>query len=143
MRKRRLYLVRDGLERRYLRLIFMAAAIPTLMVAGCMYYIIFTLLAEHIAIPEFVAQTLLPVVDKVNIMLVIFIPIVFAAIVIEGLILTHKLTGPIERIEKELDSIARGDIEGEIRVRAADHLKPLVDGINKLLERVRKAEKKS
>lgn len=138
VRKRRIYFVYNALERHYLRLIFIAAAVPTLIVGGCLYYLIFTIMAEHIGIPEFVAEVLLPVVDRVNFLLVILIPAAILVLLVIGLVLTHSLTGPIERIKIELDNIIAGDISHRIKVRRSDRLKPLVDNINTLLEKVEK-----
>ena len=47
---------------------------------------------------------------------------------------TNKLVGPIERITKELDQRIEGQKNGPIVLRPGDHLIPLVDRINGILE---------
>ena len=47
---------------------------------------------------------------------------------------TNKLVGPIERITQELDRCIEGQKSGPIVLRPGDHLIPLVDKINGLLQ---------
>ena len=133
---RKFYLVRNRLERHYLRLIALSIILPTLLTGGCLYYIIFNLMAEQLGIPEVVAYHLLPVVDKVNIFLVIALPIVFVILLAVGLILTRKLVGPIGRLEREVDEIVAGNLSKRLKLRKDDELKPLIDDINILLDKL-------
>ncbi len=49
-------------------------------------------------------------------------------------ILSHRLAGPIYRLEKDLEQIARGNFSMRIKFRKKDELKSIADGINKILD---------
>lgn len=135
---RKFFLLHGRLERHYLRLIVMSLVLPTLIIGSCLYYVIFNIMAEQLGIPEVVAYQLLPVVRKVNLILMISLPVVFFLLLYIGLILTRNLVGPIERLEGELEEIISGDLSKRLRLRKKDRLKPLVDSINVLLDKIEK-----
>ena len=108
---------------------------------GCLYYVIFNLMAEQLGIPEVVAYHLLPVVKKVNIVLMVSLPMVFLILFSLGLVVTKNLVGPIERLEDELEEIISGNMSKRLRLRRRDELKPLTDSINTLLDKIEKPNK--
>ncbi len=136
---RNFFLVRNRLELHYLRLLVLSLALPTLLVGGCLYYLIFYLLAEQIGIPEAVVEQLSPVVQKVNIFLMVSIPVLFLILISIGIFLSRRLAGPIERLENELDGIVTGNLMSRrLKVRKGDELKPMVDNVNILLDKIEK-----
>lgn len=136
---RNFFMVRNRLELHYLRLLVLSLILPTLLVGGCLYYLIFYLLAEQIGIPEAVVEQLSPVVQKVNIFLMMSIPVLFLILISTGIFLSRRLAGPIERLEKELDGIVTGGLMSRrLKVRKNDELKPMVDSINILLGKIEK-----
>lgn len=138
MTMRMFFLARNELERHYVRLIALSLILPTLIVGGCLYYVIFDLMAEQLGIPEVVAYHLLPVVEKVNLVLIVSLPLLFLILFSIGLILSRRLVGPIERLEKELGDIIAGGMSKRLELRKDDALKPLIDSINALLDKVKK-----
>ena len=135
---RMFFLARNELERHYVRLIALSLILPTLIVGGCLYYVIFDLMAEQLGIPEVVAYHLLPVVEKVNLVLIVSLPLLFLILFSIGLILSRRLVGPIERLEKKLGEIIAGGMSKRLELRKDDTLKPLIDSINALLDKVEK-----
>ena len=116
--------------------------IPMVFVAGCMYYLIFTIMAEQIGIPEYVAYNLFPVVRKINMILLIGIPPLFLVLILWGILVSHRLTGPVERLIKELRHIAEhGTYVSRIHLRKNDDMKPVAEAINKLLDKVEERHK--
>ena len=138
---RKFYLVQNRLELHYLRLLVLSLVLPTLAVGGCLYYLIFYLLAQQIGIPEAVVEQLSPVVEKLNIFLLVAIPVLFVILISIGIVISRKLAGPIERLEKELDEIVKGNLmTRRLKLRKDDELKPMVDSVNILLERIERDE---
>lgn len=133
---RNIFLIKSELQRRYLRLIELSLLLPTLLVGGCLYYLVFTLIAEEIAIPEFIAIMLFPALRRINIILVIALPVVFVILWSWGMILSHRLAGPIDRLTKEMAQIAAGDYKRRIKIRKDDELKGIEDNINKILNKI-------
>ncbi|MBN1872116.1 MAG: methyl-accepting chemotaxis protein [Candidatus Omnitrophica bacterium] len=134
---RNFLVVQSRLERHYLRLIALAIILPTVIVGSCMYYVIFNLMAEQLGIPEVISYHLLPVVEKVNIVLIISLPVIFLVLFSIGRIIARNLVGPIERLENELELIIKNRSTERLRVRENDRLRRLVEDVNTLLERCR------
>lgn len=120
-------------QKKLLFLVFTSAVIPAVIVAVCMYYLIFNMLAIQMVFPEAIANSLLPVLHKVNIILAISIPVILLLIWIIALELSHRIAGPLYRMEKELDERISGTKQGPIKIRKKDELKLLLDKLNKLL----------
>ncbi|MFH0771789.1 MAG: hypothetical protein V1933_04145 [Candidatus Omnitrophota bacterium] len=131
--KRKNKLTGIPLQRKLLFLIFASAVIPALMIGVCLYYLIFNMLAWQLGIPEAVAYNLLPVVRKLNLILLVALPITLFVIWIIALELSHRITGPLFRLEKELDDRISGKTHGHIKVRKRDEFRAIVDRINKLI----------
>ena len=132
--RRKTLFVRHSTQRDYLKIVILAMAAPTLLVTICLYYLIWQTVAHELAIPELIAQALFPAFRRVNQVIVIGIPIVFSLIIFFALRLSHRLAGPLERIEKELETmIQTGDFSKPIRIRPRDQVHYLVDRINQAL----------
>ncbi len=133
--RRKRYLVKKGLQFRYLGLILAAVVLPALLISGCFYYLIFSLMAEQLAIPESIAYNLMPVFHKINAILIIGMPLIIVMLLILGLRISHKIAGPIYRLEKELDEIAKGNFAIRIKMRSRDELIGIAQKINRILDR--------
>jgi hypothetical protein len=69
---------------------------------------------------------------------VFIIPVIF---VITGfsIVLTHRIAGPLYRLEKTLDAFMEGQDVGDIRLRKNDELKGLAERINELMRMAKEA----
>lgn len=124
---------------KYLILLIISMVVPVLFAIGCLYYMIFTLVAEQLGIPESIAYNLFPVVKKVNAMLAIGLPPLFLLLIWWGTILSHRFAGPLQRLEKEINKIAHnGDYSHRVHLRKNDDVKPIADAVNRLLESIHK-----
>lgn len=136
---RKIYFIKNKLQFRYLSLIIASLILPTILVGGCLYYLIFSFMAEKLGIPESIESNLAPVVNKVNFVVAVGFPIIFLILLGWGVALSHKLAGPIKRLERELDEIVEGKHhKNKIHLRRGDDLKPIADKMNKILEKIHK-----
>lgn len=133
MNRRKIKYLGTPIQKKLLFFICIAALIPAGIVAVCLYYLIFNLLAGELAIPEAIAYTLLPVAKKVNLIILISLPTVLLIIWLMALEFSNRIAGPLYRIEKELDQRISGEKKGAIKLRRKDEMKDLVDKINKIL----------
>jgi hypothetical protein len=131
---RRAKFINTSVQNKTLMLIFIAAFLPMAIVCMCLYYLIFNMLAWQMGIPEFIAYNLVPVARKVNMILLISLPIVLFIIWFMALELTHRIAGPIYRLERELDIRIEGREKGPIKLRQGDELTGLAEKINKLTQ---------
>lgn len=131
-------------QRKYITLLIASMLIPLIFVGGCLYYLIFNLVAEQLGIPESIAYNLFPVIKKINLILAIGIPPLILLLILWGISLSHRFAGPIERLKKELDSIAKnGDYSKRLIVRKHDDVRPIADAINELLDKIEGKENES
>ncbi|MCK5654749.1 MAG: hypothetical protein KAI03_00490 [Candidatus Aureabacteria bacterium] len=131
--KRKKKFIGTRFQKKLLILMFASAVIPAGIVAVCLYYLIFNMLAWQMGIPEAIAYNLIPVVRKVTLIILIVLPITLSVIWIIALELSHRIAGPLLRLEKELDLRISGKACGPIKLRKNDELKLLADKINRLI----------
>jgi len=120
-------------QKKLLFLVFAAAVIPATVVALCLYYLIFNTLSIQMFFPEAIAVNVMPVLNRVNIIIAIAIPIILLIIWLIALELSHRIAGPLYRLEKELGEIIAGNKQGPIMVRRKDEFHSLAAKINKLI----------
>ncbi len=133
--RRKFWLMRHPVQMRFVMAVILSMVLPSIIISGCLYFLIFSLLAEELALPEGVFEVLLPVFSRINVILVIFLPLVFAAIVLVALKLSNRFAGPIERLECDLDEILSGNREKRLAVRSKDDLVGVIERVNRILNR--------
>lgn len=122
---------------KYLALLMVSMVVPLVFVVGCLYYLMFNILAEQLGIPESIAYNLVPVIKKINFILFVGMPPLLLLLLAWGVALSHRFAGPLERLEKEIESISKsGNYAKRIHLRKNDDVKPLADSINKLMDKV-------
>lgn len=133
--KRKRWFFANKLHRQTLLLVFLAAFVPTIVVAFCLYYLIFNITASEFGIPEIIAYNIIPAAQKVSTILLIAAPITIFIILFFAYKITHKIFGPFDRIIRELDEHIAGKRKGHIILRKGDKFQPLAERINKLLDK--------
>ena len=135
VKKRKQWII-PGIQVKYLRLLVVAMLLPTLLIGALLYYLILNIIAEEIVFPEAIASILFPAIHKINIILLVGVPILFLILIGWGIMLSHRFAGPVYRLEKELDKIAGGDYSVRIKFRKNDDLKHIADAVNKVLDKL-------
>ena len=85
--------------------------------------------------PEAIASNLLPVIDKINGVLIVGIPVALLIVAWLSIAISHRFVGPIERLDADLEKILAGDRGHRVRLRKNDDLKSVAEKINQLLDR--------
>lgn len=133
------YYTGSRIQLKYLTLLMISMLVPLVFIGGCLYYLIFTLMAEQLGVPEYIAYNLFPVVKKINLILLIGVPPLFLILMFWGLVLSHRFAGPLERIEKELNKVSEsGDYKKRVVLRKRDDVRSVADAINRLLDKIEK-----
>lgn len=130
--KRRRYFVKKDTQFRYMRLVI----VPLIILLAGLYYLIYYCVFNEILIPEAIATTLLPAMEKVNIIVAFTVPIILFFILRAALIYSNRIVGSIPRLEKDLDKIIAGDYSIRLKMRDKDELSSFVNKINLVLEKV-------
>lgn len=114
--------------------------IPTVFVGGCLYYLIFTVMAEQIALPDMIARDLLPVIQNINYTLALGLPVVFVILLTWAVILSYRFVAPLERLEEDIAAIDEGDYSVRLEINKDHDLSPIADVINDLVDQLEKKE---
>lgn len=130
--KRRRYLVNKGMQFRYISLV----AIPLILLLSALYYLMYYSVFDQMLIPEAITTTLLPAMKRVNIVVVVGLPVLLYFLLRAALVYSNRIIGPVPRLERELDKAIAGDYSIRLRARDNDELRTFVNKINTLLERV-------
>ncbi|MBU1853210.1 MAG: hypothetical protein KJ957_04115 [Candidatus Omnitrophica bacterium] len=128
----------NKIHREIFLLILMASLLPSLIITFSLYYLIFGVTATQFAFPEAIAYNIIPAARKVRMILLASFPTSILLILTLAYKITHRIIGPFDRIIRELDECIEGKKERHIRVRKTDKFWPLVDKINKLLDKCKK-----
>ena len=121
------------LQNKLLILIFGSAVIPAAIIGICMYYLIFTLMALQMVIPELIVYNLVPVLHKINLIIAIAVPVILLLVWFIALELSHRIVGPVYRMERELDERISGAKSGPINLRKNDEFKAFAEKLNQLI----------
>ena len=127
------WLTRHPIQFKYLFIVMMSMLCPTIVLAGLLYFVIFTLMAEQFALPEGIYIMLMPVFYKINLFMIIGMPIMFIVVFLWGLFIFHRFAGHILRMEKDLDEILSGNWNKIIKLRKKDDLAGVADRVNKII----------
>lgn len=136
--KRRQYFITGPLQKRYLVHSVLMMTVPTALVTLCLYILIFYLVSEQLAVPQTIINTLQPVLIKVNNIVGIGLPLIFAALFVWAVVISHRFAGPMYRLERDLEKIAQGDHTLRVRFRKKDQLDGLAEKLNKVLDKLPK-----
>jgi len=136
------YLTGSRMQMHYLGLLLACMIVPLVVSVGCLYYLIFNMMERQLGIPEYIFYNLLPVVKKINLILLCVVPPLFILLIFWGIILSHRFAGPLERLERELKKVVEeGHYKLRIRVRKGDDLRPITEVLNRILDKLEEKHK--
>lgn len=133
------FFINEPAQIKILGMLLISILIPVFFVGTYLYLLIFNIINNMPETPGFVAASLDPVLHKTNMTILLSgIPILLL-ILIWGLIFSHRLVGPMKRLQRNLDEMAKkGDGRSRLIVRKNDYIKPLIESVNRLLDKVAK-----
>ena len=73
---------------------------------------------------------------KDNVFILMFGIFIMILLSWRALIVSHRIAGPIYRLEKDLQNIAKGNFSMRIKFRKKDELKSIAEGINRILDEI-------
>jgi len=130
---RRTFLIKRGLQFRYIGVIFAIALLASIVSGYTVFITGWTLLGEKLA-NVYPQGRLIQVFRVANLALVKNLLFVSPLIFVLGLLFSHKIAGPLYRIEKSIYDISKGNLSLRVRLREGDDLRGLADIINNMTE---------
>jgi methyl-accepting chemotaxis protein len=131
--KRKQYIVAAKFQLKYVGLILAMVFLTGILCSYVVYYTSMLLLGDKLA-NVYPQGRLISIVNTVNARIILSLLLITPLIVVIGIYASHKIAGPIYRIEKFLKSMASGELSKPLTLRKNDELVPLADGINNVVE---------
>lgn len=139
--KRTQYFVAKKFQLKYIGLILILVFSTAIMCSYVIYYTMMVTMGDKLA-NIYPQGRLVAIVNTVNIRILFSMLLIAPIIIVIGIYASHKIAGPIGRIEKFLDGMAAGDLSFPLSIRRKDELVSLADGINKVLNSMKVSVKK-
>lgn len=134
---RKQYIVSPRFQLRYIGVILALMFATAALCSYVVYYNSLILLGEKLA-NVYPQGRLVAILKTVNLRVLISVIFVTPLVAILGVILSHRIAGPIARIERFLNDVAAGDLSRRLTLRPKDELIPLANGINTVVETINK-----
>lgn len=135
--KRRIYIVNKKFQFKYLFIILSIMVVTMVSISFTTFYVIWNnVIEEFFYIPD-ASKKLAEIFNETSVMLII--PIVALAVlgIFAGVMLSHRIAGPIYRVEKVSEELAKGNFDIKVRFRKGDDLQELAGKLNEMIDSVR------
>lgn len=130
---RRQFLIQRNLQFKYMLMVLFTISIVTAIIVGTVYITHRTLISEQFA--GISAAAALPAVfQKINLLLMFELPIALLIAAWASIVVSHRVAGPVYRLEKIATKISQGDLTSYLRLRKNDELKDLGSAFNSVIE---------
>ncbi len=133
--RRRTYLIKTGLQLRYMGIIISTMLLVAFGVGWIIYHTSWSRIANT---PDLTLDKLSDIFDSVNTILMRWIIVFILGIAILSIFVSHKIAGPVYRLEETAKFIASGDLTQQIQMRHGDELQDLQEAFNLMSDSLRK-----
>ena len=131
--KRTQYWVSGKFQGKYVGIILLLTFLTAALCSYVVYYTSMISFGEKLA-NIYPQGRLVSTVNMINIRIMVSILLVSPLVALIGIYLSHKIAGPIFRMERFMSDMASGNFTGKLVLREGDELLMLADGINRLTE---------
>jgi len=135
--KRKIFIINKKYQFRYLFIIISTMLISMASVYFTVFYVIWNkVIDEFFFVPE-ASKKLADIFVQTSQLLVI--PVILLAVIFTfaGIILSHRVAGPIFRVECVARELAKGNLDIKIKFRKGDELQELADSLNGMITGIR------
>jgi len=139
--KRTQYFVAKKFQLKYVGMILLLVSLTAIMCSYVIYYTMMLTMGDKLA-NVYPQGRLISIVNAVNFRILFSMFIVIPIVVMIGIYTSHKIAGPIYRIEKFLASMAEGNMSLPLTLRKNDELVSLAGGINRVMDSMKATVKK-
>jgi len=135
---RKQYFVAKKFQLKYVGLILLLMFMTAALCSYVVYYTSMLLLGEKLA-NVYPQGRLVSIVRIVNFRILLSVLLVTPLVAMIGIFLSHRIAGPIYRMEKFLNDFAGGNLSSRLILRNGDELITLANGINKVIDSMKSA----
>lgn len=124
--KRRNYFINKPFQTRFILKFCLVVVLSSLVIGGLVYYVFqdtTTVAIENTqVVVKSTADFVLPIVINILFLVTVAVAIVVAFIT---MMTSHKIAGPLYRLQREIELLEKGDLRREFRIRNNDQLQEL------------------
>jgi methyl-accepting chemotaxis protein len=131
--KRRIYLINKKLQFRYLFIILSIMLITVVTVYSTTFLIIWNNVINAFFLVPGAQKKLAEIFIRTSQIMVAPILLLTAVFSIAGIFLSHKVAGPLYRIERVAEELGRGNLDIKVKFRKGDELHDLADKLNLMI----------
>lgn len=136
--RRRNYFIKKGFQARFILRFILVIFLGIMVSSGIVYYLTSKKIEEayyrsHIKIAS-TGEIVYPIIFTANIITLSMIIIITIVIT---LLISHKIAGPLYRIEKSIHEIGKGNLSFKIYLRAKDELITLAEIFNNMIAKLK------
>ncbi len=128
------FLIQRSLQLKYTALVLFTILAVSGVIVWTVYFTHWTLLTDQVLNGTSPKILLGEIFHKVNTLLLWELPVVLLIAAFASIIVSHKIAGPVYRMEKIAKEVAKGDLSFFIRLRKNDELKNLAAAFNSVIE---------
>ncbi|MFH1093825.1 MAG: HAMP domain-containing protein [Candidatus Omnitrophota bacterium] len=130
---RKRILIGKKLQFKYVGVILVAVLASCALITLTVYFSCWSSLVENNASPQ-TAAAIGNVLNNINLMILFELPILLVIASFVGIVISHKIAGPVYRLQKVARDVSRGDLTTSVSLRSDDELKNLSDAFNSVIE---------
>lgn len=129
--KRTRYLIQAKFQLKYVGLILLLMYITAFVCSCIVYYTLMILMGEKLA-SVYPQGRLVSIISTINLRMLLSLFVITPIVTAIGIYLSHKIAGPIYRMETFMGEMAAGNLSMRMTLRKGDELIKLADKINLL-----------
>ncbi len=138
---RKRILIGRKLQFKYVSVILFSVLVSCALIVLTVNFSCWSLLAEKNANDQTVA-VIGNILHNLNILLLFELPIILVIAGLIGIVISHKIAGPVYRLQKVAQDVSRGDLTSNVNLRKDDELKNLSDAFNSVIDNMQRLVKK-
>jgi methyl-accepting chemotaxis protein len=131
--KRRIYLIKTKFQLKYAGIILIFMFTAAWLAGSTVYYTGWLLMGEKLA-NVYPQGRLIAIMRTIDLTLTLRLLLLTPLVVLLSIFLSHKVAGPLYRVERFIKSVAKGDLSTKLRLRRGDELQDLADAINDMTD---------
>lgn len=131
--KRRIYLIKTRFQLKYAGMILLFMFVAAWIVGSTVYYTGWLLMGEKLA-NVYPQGRLVSIMRMIDLTLILRLLLLTPLVALLSIFLSHKIAGPLYRVEKFIKAVARGDLSTKLRLRQGDELQELAEAINDMTD---------
>lgn len=139
--RRRQYLVKTKFQLKYTGMVLLFMFIVAWLTGSTVYYTGWLLMGEKLA-NVYPQGRLVAIMRMINATLLLRLLLLTPLVVLISVLLSHRIAGPLYRIQRFLKSVANGDLSAKLVLRKGDELQDLAGSINEMTDDLKNRVKK-